>query len=219
MKPKLKAIGQRLREARLNVELTQADVARRIGKSKQIASAWETGRVDIPATTLCKLAGIVGADLNWLLHGITPGGGLDVGVPNGTYIPKRDPQALIKRPAGDAKEAGASGSVHSCFPVGPDAFALDVMDAAMSPEFATGDVIIIDPAVAVRPGAIAAAIVRDAKRRRSLVLRRVQFRSMQLGSAPYDLCATNPDWPSFTIADERAATLLGTVIAVFRRFA
>lgn len=203
----------------LRRQLTQADVARRIGKSKQIASAWEAGRVDIPATTLCKLAGIVGADLNWLLHGITPGGGLEVGAPRGAYIPKRDPQALIKRAAGDATEVGASGSIHSCFPVGPQAFALDVTDTAMSPDFATGDVIVVDPAVDIRPGSITAAIVRGVKndRKRVLVLRRVQYRSMQLDGVPYDLVSTNADWPSFTIDDTRRATLLGPVVAVFRR--
>lgn len=223
MNPKLKAIGQRLRDARLKAELTQVEVARRIGKSKQIVSAWEAGRVEMPATTLGTLARIVSADVNWLLTGLkTTGEPSDIGALRGAYIPKLETPAIIRRASGDPTAATVGQSIHSCFPLGHDAFAMDVKDAAMLPELAAGDVVVVDPALPMKPGALVAAVVRGggaSKRDRAVVVRRIRFRSMQLDGPPYDLVASNTDWPSFAVDDGRGATIVGPIVAVFRRVA
>jgi len=51
MKPNLVAIGARLREARQLRGMSQPEMARLMGKSKQLVSAWEQGRSEILVST------------------------------------------------------------------------------------------------------------------------------------------------------------------------
>jgi transcriptional regulator with XRE-family HTH domain len=60
--------GLRLRAIRLNTGLTQSELARRIGRSKQLVSAWENGRAAMLVRDLARVAGVLGCtadDLLW----------------------------------------------------------------------------------------------------------------------------------------------------------
>lgn len=59
--------GLRLRAARLNTGLSQAETARRIGRSKQLVSAWEAGRCAILARDLLRVAAVLGCSSDELL--------------------------------------------------------------------------------------------------------------------------------------------------------
>lgn len=59
--------GLRLRAARLNTGLSQSELARRIGRSKQLASAWEAGRSAILARDLLRVAAVLGCSSDELL--------------------------------------------------------------------------------------------------------------------------------------------------------
>lgn len=62
-------IGLRLRQLRFRTNISQIEWARRVGKSKQAASAWETGRADLTATNLLKIAAVLRCDLQYFLTG------------------------------------------------------------------------------------------------------------------------------------------------------
>ena len=49
-------IGQRIRLARQNRSLTQAEVSQRLGVSQQTLARWESGEKRISAPTMCLLA-------------------------------------------------------------------------------------------------------------------------------------------------------------------
>jgi transcriptional regulator with XRE-family HTH domain len=65
-----RTLGERLREARLRVHLTQDQLASRCGISRSLVSQWETGVVqDISAANLVRAARALRVSLDWLLEG------------------------------------------------------------------------------------------------------------------------------------------------------
>jgi transcriptional regulator with XRE-family HTH domain len=60
-------IADRVRLYRLRAGLTQADLARRIGRKKQQVHRLETGKHDIQFSTLCKVAAGLGIKVSTLL--------------------------------------------------------------------------------------------------------------------------------------------------------
>src|SRR5690554_6240436 len=64
-----KRFGERLRLARTRAGISQQEIARRIGVSKQLVSHWETARSEITVFDAVKVASIVGVGIEWLLTG------------------------------------------------------------------------------------------------------------------------------------------------------
>lgn len=222
MKSKLVVLGERVREARLRAKLSQVDVAKRIGKSKQLASAWEAGRAEMTATTLGDFARIVSADANWLLLGMQNGSnGVALStLPQGNAIPPLSEAEAIKYARGKLELCAAPSQIYSCFPTGPRAFALSVTDMAMAPNLTPGDVVVIDPETAITPGAIVAAVVKEVDVEFEvpmLVVRHIHFRSPLLGTPPFELVPASSAWPSLMIRKRGHAHLLGAVAMDFRR--
>lgn len=105
MGSKLLELSKRTRDARLRAGLSQVSVANRIGKSKQLVSAWEAGRAEMIATTLGGFARIVPTDANWLLHGVQHAkGGIDA-----PLLPQRCALPLLSDPE-TIKHARRAGS-------------------------------------------------------------------------------------------------------------
>jgi len=65
----LRAMGGRLRTARLQAGLSQEAVAHRAGCAARSVTRWETGRCDPGITMVLLLAELYGVSLNWLLLG------------------------------------------------------------------------------------------------------------------------------------------------------
>lgn len=61
--------GLRLKEARKQKGLTQAEVAEMVGISQSGFSAWESGKTRIDAQSLSKLAALYGVSTDYLLGG------------------------------------------------------------------------------------------------------------------------------------------------------
>lgn len=57
-------MGQRLRAIRLARNLSQTQLAHRIFKSKQVVSAYELGRAEMPATCLVAIAAALDCDVS-----------------------------------------------------------------------------------------------------------------------------------------------------------
>lgn len=62
-------MGPRLRVARENADLTQEELAGRVGVMTRSVKAWESGKTVPRANRLQMLAGILGVSLNWILEG------------------------------------------------------------------------------------------------------------------------------------------------------
>ncbi|MEQ1710152.1 MAG: helix-turn-helix domain-containing protein [Hyphomicrobium sp.] len=222
MKSKLLVFGKRLREARLRAGLSQVDVAKRIGKSKQLASAWELGRAEMTATTLGEFARIASTDANWLLFGTQSAkSSIDVpSLPQGCSLPFLTDTEAIKLARGKLELGSAPSRIYCSFPAGPRAFAILVADNAMTPRLGSGDVVVVDPDRPMPPGAIVAAVVKETDAtldRPILALRSIHYRSPVLGTAPYDLVPSAPAWPSLTIRKNGHAIMLGAVSTIVKR--
>jgi transcriptional regulator with XRE-family HTH domain len=75
-------MGDRIRQARLDAELTQADVATRMGLKQQSVQAWESGRSRPGAANLSLLAQVLGTTVDSLLghevRSVSPASGADL---------------------------------------------------------------------------------------------------------------------------------------------
>ena len=68
----LGSLGGRLREARENLGLTQADVGESIGVNKQTVHRWEVGAAVPKIRHIIDLTEILGVTLDWLATGELP---------------------------------------------------------------------------------------------------------------------------------------------------
>jgi 7-cyano-7-deazaguanine reductase len=69
LRPGLAPLGKRIQQARRGAGLTQPQVGRALGVSKQQVSHWETGRSDITREHLLHLAKLFGVEMDWLARG------------------------------------------------------------------------------------------------------------------------------------------------------
>ena len=69
LRPELAPLGKRIQQARRGVGLTQPQVGRALGVSKQQVSHWETGRSDITREHLLHLAKLFDVEMDWLARG------------------------------------------------------------------------------------------------------------------------------------------------------
>jgi len=64
-------VGERLKAARVRAQMTQEQVAHRVGVSRGVISQWETGLIEkIAAAHLAGCAKVLRVSLDWLLSGI-----------------------------------------------------------------------------------------------------------------------------------------------------
>jgi len=67
----VKEVGQRIRQLRESLGLSQAEFAKLLGKSLRTVQRWERGEVQrIPSTVLEHISKVTGASLEWLKEGI-----------------------------------------------------------------------------------------------------------------------------------------------------
>ena len=69
LRPGLAPLGKRIQQARRGAGLTQPQVGRALGVSKQQVSHWETGRSDITREHLLHLAKLFEVEMDWLARG------------------------------------------------------------------------------------------------------------------------------------------------------
>ena len=61
----------RIRKARLEKDMTQAELAQKIGVQRAVISKYESGMISPQIDTLQKIADALEVDINWLIHGRT----------------------------------------------------------------------------------------------------------------------------------------------------
>ena len=67
------SIGRRIAARRIEMDMRQEDLARKVGVSRPTISYWETGNVtDMKGRNLAKLCAVLGVTDEWLLFGDHP---------------------------------------------------------------------------------------------------------------------------------------------------
>lgn len=213
----LVAIGKRIRLARSERGLTQEELAKLVGKSKQLMSAWEAGRAQITSTTLSRLGQVLAVDIRWVLTGGGPPYFLPA-QPEGSTVPLLNAEQVIMlaKERLDLKKVDKRAFVNRC--VSERAFAIEAPDAGLAPIIAKGDLIAVDPDVEIEPTSIVlAAVFADDKsklKRPIIMVREVQFPTVSAPRAPFHLVSTRTGFPNLEVIRDRDGILLGRLVSV-----
>lgn len=226
IKPSLVLVdfGARLRDARIARGISQAELGRLIGKSKQLVSAWENGAAEMTWTTLASCVKALNIDPNWLMFGVGSDRGSAHGLPHGTMVPFLTRDEVIQVARGDLNASDASSRTYCYFTISGTSFALECPDTSMDSEdrhaIRRGELAFVDPSKKVEPGDKVVAYVTSENGTRLvepvLSIREIRFLTSSIGHPPYDLVPRSPAWPTMSIKAEGDATILGVVVANLR---
>ncbi len=211
-------LGNRIKNARSSLEMTQRQLAEILGISVQAISQWESGRTTPTGENLVRLGSVLGLDLR------TPTG-------TGEFVKFREPYArrntivplLSRVAAGNWSEAIANDtssledlvSFQIYWTPKGAAFALEIAGESMLPEFGDGDLVIVDTGVDPLPGDyVVAAIEGEAE----ATFKKYRPRgSDDKGDPVIELAPLNPDYPTLTISARNPGHVVGTMME-HRRF-
>lgn len=226
-----KTFGERFREAREAKGMSQRELGRRVGCSGSAISQWESGNTDperISAALLEQAAGEVGRPLSYLLTG-KRSDALAVAERGGVYQPQEDVRFI---PVIDLVQAGSWTETTDPYPrgqgmetVGLDAslassssrltFGLVIDGDSMSPEFAPGDLVIIDPAITPRPGDF---VVAKRERDSKATFKKYRARgASENGVDVFDLVPLNEDFPVLHVSPDDPGSIVGVMVEHRRR--
>ncbi len=97
--------------------------------------------------------------------------------------------------------------------IGPNAFAMEVRDDSMTPEFRVNDVLIIDPDTTPNPGDF---VVAKLDSDNEVIIRKYKQLSASKTSPAFELIALNEDWASVRVDPDTSCELVGAVISLNR---
>lgn len=218
MKSSLKSIGARISTARQKRSLTQRELAKRVGKSKQLVSAWENGRAEILASCLVELGLTLSVDMNWLLHGANASAGVPA-LPQGTPVPLLEGHHVQKLASGRFKPDERIKRIAILSDVSERAFCFRATDDGMRPWILKGDLLIVDPAASIEPGTPTLVLVNsgaDESKAPLILARDIHFRSSNLENYQIRLVSRNDAYPSLDVLGKVSAKLLGPIVGLHR---
>ena len=214
----MNTLGSRILRLRKEKKLTQASVAKASGVSTASVTQWEQDAYQPRGESLIALAKVLNCDVNWLLHGQgfpepanqTPQETTVVSValkPQGSY-----PVISWVQAGGwndinltDLYEADRYPCPVKC---SDNTFILKVVGKSMSPVFAEGELIFVDPEVEPINGKYVVARLDDENQ--------ATFKQLIIEDGHKFLQAANPNWPTPIIPINGNCTIVGVVISVMR---
>jgi transcriptional regulator with XRE-family HTH domain len=203
----------RLRSARQSMDMSQPELSRAVGFSKQLISAWECGKAQMSAAQAADCAKVLKLDLNWLLLGAAPTnggrGGWRDAIP--VYDATDATDSNITRRLAAPYEGATFRLPHTY------SFGVVLTDASMAPAYNEGDVALIDPANSpVQGDLVLAELAGSPGEGTKAAVRRISF-LIEPGKAPLILAPVSSDWPVLRINNASEARIIGCVVAVIRR--
>lgn len=205
-------LASRAKKRRLELNLTQAEVAKRAGIAQQSVEAIENGKTRKPRNLL-QLAEALSCDPKWLLIGG------DI-IPDYTTGARRVPlvsyvQAGAFSPAESPDFDGEFEYILTTADISERSFALCIRGDSMEPDFREGDIVIIDADEYPRPGEF--VVARNGSHEATFK----KYRPVGTGPAGeenFELIPLNSDYPSCR-SWEKPVEIIGTMVEhrIFRR--
>lgn len=155
----METIGSRIRKKRVELGLTQRDVAKAIkGVTHSSISQWESDTTTPSSKNLFDLSTALGCDFAWLLNGgeesnVIPAILKNNKVPLISYV-----QAGVWTESVELRDSTGFEYILTSLDLSDSAFALELKGDSMEPEFKEGDVVIIEPAIEPTPGEFVVAM-------------------------------------------------------------
>lgn len=219
-----KSIGERIQLYRSVNDLTQQDLAKIAGCSKQLVSAWEGGRAEITVSSVVLLARRLGIDPRWLLLGDRDTERHALKNPNLIHhIPFVAKAQIVEHALSHRMGPPASLQTVSTVTAHPaTCFATACLDGAMAPTYRRADLLIVDSHLLPAPNShVVAVIFKDGSQdldEPQVVVRRIHFDGgAGIPTAPYRLVPIAPGWPVVSVPSTSAAVLVGRVLAAQTR--
>ncbi|HAT7052194.1 S24 family peptidase [Legionella pneumophila serogroup 1] len=94
-----------------------------------------------------------------------------------------------------------------------NAFALEVKDESMAPEFKINDILIIEPTISPSPGDF---VVVKSNSYDEVIIRKYKQLSVSKINHKFELIAHNSDWPNIQIDEDFEVKLIGIVMSLNR---
>jgi transcriptional regulator with XRE-family HTH domain len=210
-------LGNRVKAARLERGLTQKELGKAVGKSKQLVCAWEGGRAEILASSLALLGKCLSVDIAWLLYGKNSGTALPA-LPTGSIIPLLTSNQLLMLAGGRLLTSKVEQRTFVHGAVSEKAFATYASDDGMCPYISSGDIVTVDPDRTLQPGETGLAVVFSeggAKLKSPVpLIRQVHFRTLFGAGGRLQLVAAHQIYPSVEVDNRGEAIILGRVVGV-----
>ncbi|CZP45569.1 LexA repressor [Legionella pneumophila] len=98
--------------------------------------------------------------------------------------------------------------------IGKNAFALQIKDESMMPEFRINDVLIVDPDISPKPGDFIVALIEGEQ---EVIVRKYKQLSAYKDAQQFELIALNEDWADIRVgSDEMQAQINGCGVSLMR---
>lgn len=187
------SLAARFRNRRMDLHLTQTEVANAAGVSQQSIESIESGRTKKPRNLL-DLAKALKCSPNWLLNGknITPISEITRRIPILSSIQA----GKLTEPPQFFDQEGDFEYIYTDEDTSETTFALRINGDSMAPVFHTGDVVIIDRDSSPHPGEFVAA--KNGHHEATFK----KYRPLGIGAcANFELIPLNPDYPTLRSTD------------------
>lgn len=178
-----------VRTARVKGGFTQDRLGELLGVTKANISAWENGRHDPSVEQMEKISELTGEPLPFNRGNVSPAG-----------IGSRQIPVLDRLQAGEWKSVRERGTdaepsefILTDLALGPDAFAMRIQGQSMLPAFEENDIVVLDPAVAPRPGDFVCASNGSGE----ALFKKYRVRGIDEGGKEvFELVPLNADYPT-----------------------
>lgn len=182
-------LGQRIRQARLAADLTQAELAGRIGIAPQSVVQWESGKNSPSRDNLMKAAKALDTPLQWLLYGGRDErkGNFSALVDEGGGVPMLSVEDAV---AGRQPRPGAK-RIRALFPCSADSWYFSLPNGSNEPEHPEGSIWIVDPTV--KPG-VGSMVVAWHGADRQPIFGRLRYETSSSGRTTV-IEPLSPGWP------------------------
>ena len=203
---------------------TAREAAEAYGWNKNTYKSHENGKRGIRAAVAQRYAAAFGISAAWILTGEQAPSWATAQKPDLTNIPIRRIPKISYVSAGKFTDVSdpyttgdGDGSVSiDDTDVGPRAFALEIKGESMLPDFRTGEVIIIDPDAAIKPGDFVVAKTDGAD---EAAFKKYRPRGYDdNGIEIIELVPLNDDYPSEIINASRPGRIIGKMVRHIRKF-
>lgn len=207
------SLGSRIRQARKQAGLSQAELGRMLGLSSQAVSQWETGKTIPESDRLADIARLTDVHSGWLIDGDDISQPIPIGKRSefgGRVVPKIDWSELDRLDELDLSNKPVGFSTFECGPRSVQVIVRDRANATLTnPEQAIfpGDAAIIDPDEIPKPGDLIALRLED----------EVMIRQFKPRFDHVELVPLNSDWKDYRIPSLTPEILIGVIVETHRR--